>query len=297
MSISSTPRPSPRPSISSLSLASPTLSNPSSPPLTPHSTSFSKPPPRRARAALRDYYGLQTAAAATASKDGAVNGNDTDYADGADDGGGPGGWGQGGAGVGRSELDEQGFDAEGYVRRVLEREGLEGVLRVEGGLVGDWWREDWADGFGGAEIRALDGERKALVYDNYSKLITATDTIRKMRTSLEPLTPATATLSPAIAHIAELSSSLSTSLSMPQGAPRSGDDASQVTAQVEKARLQRQGVRYVLDAPSRIRRLVSDGRREEAEAEWAKVTTLLDRWEGVSGVEEVRREGEGALQA
>lgn len=31
-----------------------------------------------------------------------------------------------------------------------------------------------------AEIRGLDGERKALVYDNYSKLIAATDTIRKV---------------------------------------------------------------------------------------------------------------------
>lgn len=33
---------------------------------------------------------------------------------------------------------------------------------------------------GRAEIKGLDGERKALVYDNYSKLITATDTIRKV---------------------------------------------------------------------------------------------------------------------
>lgn len=33
----------------------------------------------------------------------------------------------------------------------------------------------------GAEIKGLDGERKALVYDNYSKLISATDTIRKVR--------------------------------------------------------------------------------------------------------------------
>ena len=35
-------------------------------------------------------------------------------------------------------------------------------------------------GVGVVEIRALDGERKALVYDNYSKLIAATDTIRKV---------------------------------------------------------------------------------------------------------------------
>lgn len=103
-----------------------------------------------------------------------------------------------------SELDREGFDAEKYVAEVLGREGLEGVLRVEAGLIGGelfycclifTW-EGWAiqnGGLGGEgaahadgmvarlEIRGLDGERKALVYDNYSKLITATDTIRKVR--------------------------------------------------------------------------------------------------------------------
>lgn len=35
---------------------------------------------------------------------------------------------------------------------------------------------------GCVEIRALDGEKKALVYDNYSKLIAAVETIRKVGT-------------------------------------------------------------------------------------------------------------------
>jgi hypothetical protein len=65
-----------------------------------------------------------------------------------------------------SDLDREGFDAGAYVRKLLEREGLEGVLKVENELVG--------------EIRGLDGDRKALVYDNYSKLISATDTIKKV---------------------------------------------------------------------------------------------------------------------
>lgn len=39
------------------------------------------------------------------------------------------------ADVRESELDRDGFDAEGYVQEVLRREGLEGVLRIEGGLV------------------------------------------------------------------------------------------------------------------------------------------------------------------
>lgn len=36
---------------------------------------------------------------------------------------------------------------------------------------------EWGDDI---EIKGLDGERKALVYDNYSKLITATETIGKV---------------------------------------------------------------------------------------------------------------------
>lgn len=69
------------------------------------------------------------------------------------------------------EIDKPGFDAEQYVKDVLSREGLEGILRVEARLVND--------------IRGIDGERKALVYDNYSKLIDATDTIHKVSQSTD----------------------------------------------------------------------------------------------------------------
>lgn len=64
------------------------------------------------------------------------------------------------------KLDIEGFDAGSFVRQILEVESLQGILALENELVG--------------EVRALDGERKALVYDNYSKLITATDTIKKV---------------------------------------------------------------------------------------------------------------------
>jgi len=43
------------------------------------------------------------------------------------------------ADVKESELDRGGFDAEKYVREVLERESLEGVLRVEAGLISGVW--------------------------------------------------------------------------------------------------------------------------------------------------------------
>ncbi|KAH7049438.1 Vps51/Vps67-domain-containing protein [Macrophomina phaseolina] len=183
-----------------------------------------------------------------------------------------------------SELDKEGFDAERYVKETLEREGLEGVLRVESGLV--------------SQIKGLDGERKALVYDNYSKLIAATDTIRKMRTNMDPLTPATSTLSPAISHIAETASALSASITehaMPKSrssSPLSTDGGDKKIDDKEK---QRQTVRWVLDAPRRFRAKVAEGKVDEAKNEWEEIQGLLEKWNGVKGVQEVRKACEDAL--
>lgn len=65
-----------------------------------------------------------------------------------------------------SEIDSESFDAEAYIKARLKDSSLEELLKTYTRVLG--------------EIRALDAEKKALVYDNYSKLITATETIRKV---------------------------------------------------------------------------------------------------------------------
>jgi hypothetical protein len=104
-------------------------------------------PPRRNRAALREFYNIKGTAAGEVSEQ-QLSSDQQHHSP-------------------LAALDARDFDAGAYVRNLLEKEGLDGVLKVENELVG--------------EIRGLDGERKALVYDNYSKLIAATDTIRKVR--------------------------------------------------------------------------------------------------------------------
>lgn len=71
-----------------------------------------------------------------------------------------------GSEVPASDLDAPDFNAAEYVARTMNTLGLEDLLRMYTQVVG--------------EVRALDAEKKALVYDNYSKLITATETIRKV---------------------------------------------------------------------------------------------------------------------
>ncbi|OJD35917.1 vacuolar protein sorting-associated protein 51 [Diplodia corticola] len=274
MSTIASPRPSS--SIRSPSSTRTSLEVPTSSSLA-RSSSKSRGARNRDRSALRDYYNLKSPAL----------GGPTSHPAGAD-----------GLGIDSvkeedaveaSELDREGFNAEEFVRRTLEREGLEGVLRVESGLVG--------------QIKGLDGERKALVYDNYSKLIAATDTIRKMRTNMDPLTPATSTLSPAISHIAETATALSASIAqhaLPKSrssSPASVVDGGGKKKKVDEKEKQRQTVRWVLDAPRRLRVKVDAGEVEEAAKEWEEIRGLLEKWNGVQGVDEVKMACEEAMVA
>lgn len=126
------------------------------------------------------------------------------------------------------------------------------------------------------------------MYDNYSKLIAATDTIRKMRTNMDPLAPTTHTLSPAISHIAETAASLSASMH-----ERPGKAKTEVRVEIDDGKSkERDTVRWVLDTPRRLREMLDDDREEEAEKEWVDVKRILEKWKGVGGVEELWEECE-----
>jgi hypothetical protein len=152
------------------------------------------------------------------------------------------------------------------------------------------------------EIRNLDSDRKSLVYDNYSKLLSATSTIRRMRGNMDPLTPATHTLGPAISHIAETASSLSSSMQGLQAKPdglgisvRVEEDDDEKEAEDERQK-QKETVRWVLDTPRRLQELIDQDQDEEAEQDWEHVDKILSQWKGVAGVAELREECENIMR-
>lgn len=182
--------------------------------------------------------------------------------------------------VAESELDAPDFNAEEYVKHCLETQRLSELLRTYNGVL--------------ADIRALDAEKKALVYDNYSKLIAATETIRKMRTNMDPLNPMASTLDPAIASIYERAQLIKDELKSSLGdGPRQGRDA----AERRKAR---NTAKKVLETPENVRMLVAEGKMEEAREQWEAVRKLLDRWQerGIGGqdVATCIEDGDGALR-
>lgn len=152
------------------------------------------------------------------------------------------------------------------------------------------------------EIRNLDSDRKSLVYDNYSKLLSATSTIRRMRGNMDPLAPTTHTLGPAISHIAETATSLSSSMQGAQAKPdglgisvRIEPDAAETEAS-SQAQAQKDTVRWVLDTPRRLRELIDRDQDDQAEADWDQVRKILDKWDSVAGVKELRAECESIME-
>lgn len=106
---------------------------------------------------------------------------------------------------------------------------------------------------------------------------------------MDPLTPTTSTLAPAISHIAETAGTLSNELSAHVPAEKSKD--------VLRQSKERQTVQWVLDTPERLEQLLLDDKKDEAHRDWDAVRILLDRWNGIQGVEDVRVSCEKALGA
>jgi hypothetical protein len=230
--------------------------------------------PRRNRSALRDYYNLKPPGAdQSASRDVSRSRSvprTTDAGDISNPSALPSG----------TELDGADFDPHRYVEHLLSTSTLSTVLKAENTLVGD--------------IRTLDGERKALVYDNYSKLIRAVETIGKMRRSMDergaPLTM-TKTLGPAIAFVAETAG----------GLIKEGEEQRRRMKEAKAEdgasglKNEKDTVRWVLAAPLRLEKLVAEDRREDAEKDWKEIQQLLDAWGEIKGVAEIRESCEKVM--
>jgi hypothetical protein len=126
---------------------------------------------------------------------------------------------------------------------------------------------------------------------------------------MDPLTPTTHTLGPAISHIAQTAASLSSSMQDLQPQPGGlgiqihveGDeqDKQDKKASEEKQkhkRRQQETVKWVLDTPRRLRNMLDEGQDVQAQNEWDEVNSILNRWENVAGVKELRDECEQIMK-
>jgi len=241
---------------------------------------------RANRAALREYYNIKKASPGTTPTLEVTDAPTSPLSPNGSIGGFFGGSDAGGPGAGAlSELDSPTLDAEEFARRALATSGLAELLALQARVLG--------------EMRALDAERKALVYDNYSKLISATETIRRMRANMDPLNPVAATLDPAVARIYEQASGMRDA-ARKRGAGRPGDLGEAEDSGARRRMRTRELAVEALGTPDRLRALVAEGRVDEARKEWELPRRLLMTWKerglGGSDVDACIQEGDAALR-
>lgn len=70
-------------------------------------------------------------------------------------------------------LNSSEFDPEAYVNNLILKKRLDELVAVEEDMV--------------QNVRRLDNEMQHLVYENYNKFLTATNTVRKMQTEFNKL--------------------------------------------------------------------------------------------------------------
>ena len=232
------------------------------------SASTPRPPQRRNRAALRDYYNLKKPQAETLSRTASIASVASDSTLASIE---P----TGTTSTVTAQLDKQDFDENEYISRLLSTSSLREILKVEATLV--------------SEIRNLDGERKALVYDNYSKLIKAVGTIGEMQKGMHGEQGGLKEIDGLEKKMDELRTSV-----VELASERGGDDGSsrhkrlQRKTQEEKRAI----VSRVVNAPRNLQKLIDSGKTDEAVKEWDVVLSYLGKWKDVKGVSEIRQKCE-----
>jgi vacuolar protein sorting-associated protein 51 len=283
----SSPAATPRitsPSIASVNspLGTPTSSHRSSldytrDPTTPTAKDPTPKPARRNRAALRDYYNLKPHAPSTpiqrtASITSTISNSTTTTVTDLD---------TPTATNLPASLDTPSFSPQTFIDSLLKTASLTDLLKTEGALI--------------SEIRTLDGERKALVYDNYSKLIAAVGTLAEMQRGMQTglgggaIGVGTGAKGGDMARLEGKFEGLEVLVKemAPEGGSADEDDEEE-----EELRRQQETVRWALGAPERLERLEG----EEQEKEWVEIKRLLDEWDGVEGVVELGKACVDAMQ-
>jgi len=187
-----------------------------------------------------------------------------------------------------SELDAPGFDPAAYVSNLVSTASLAELLSAYTRVA--------------SEMRALDAERKGLVYDNYSRLIGATEMIRKMRRATEGEgeegdEEGWKKLQEVVGEVYSLAEKVRTEAGLGRSA---GGDQTEDEEQKRRRERTRELAREVVRAVGRVKKLVREGRVEEAKKEWEMPRRLLVKWKemGVGGedVGGLLEDGDAALR-
>ncbi|ANB15676.1 hypothetical protein AWJ20_3314 [Sugiyamaella lignohabitans] len=150
------------------------------------------------------------------------------------------------------ELDVPGTTVDEYIRNLMKDSDLKTVVKTENKLV--------------SEIRALDSEQKALVYNNYNKLIAAANTLESMHKNND------------LSQVHELKSSLAKVSETVKGTVSQSSSAPPADSAQILTSDQIHAARWLLASNKYLDTLLAANRKEEAKQLAGQTVKLIERW-------------------
>ncbi|CAN0049278.1 unnamed protein product, partial [Discosporangium mesarthrocarpum] len=170
------------------------------------------------------------------------------------------------------DVDSANFDSEAYVRGLLKKEKLEGLLRKDEEMV--------------REVKKLDSDMQMLVYENYNKFISATDTIRKMARNVEGMEKEMADLGVSMDRISEGSERVNASLA---------GNRSKLDKLVRVRRLLER-LDFLFQLPQKLEEAVQDGEYAKTIRYFSMTKDILRKHSHVSSFGAIQRECEETVR-
>ncbi|KAG7400834.1 Vacuolar protein sorting-associated protein 51 [Phytophthora boehmeriae] len=169
-------------------------------------------------------------------------------------------------------IDSPGFDPKIYVKELLEARGLNDLLATDDQLI--------------REVKELDTSMQMLVYENYNKFISATDTIRKMKNNVASMEDEVGRVVASMDTITAKSESINVAL-----APQ----RSKVEKLIGVRRLLKR-FEFIFELPQRLNTAVKQKEYANATKYYLLARRILGRYEHISSFKTIQVEAEKIIQ-
>ncbi|CAF3908524.1 unnamed protein product, partial [Rotaria sp. Silwood2] len=164
-----------------------------------------------------------------------------------------------------TNIDSPGFDPETYVTKLLRESRLTQLIDKEQLLT--------------KQIKTLDNEMQTLVYENYNKFISATDTIRQMKKDFK-------TMEDEMTH---LISTMSTINSNNRQIHLTLDNRRQEIRKLTSIHLLLQKLQYLFQLPNKLKEYADDNQYDLAVNTYTKALKALQKYEHVPSFNHIQQ--------
>ena len=164
------------------------------------------------------------------------------------------------------DIDAPGFDAAKYAAELVQTMPLRQLLSRKSQLE--------------SEMKQLDSDMKTLVYENYAKFITATDTIRTMKTNVSMMEQ----------DIQGLTQTMAAACSTADTIDEALKEKREKLVKLSSVAQLLNKLKFVVDLPTRLRTAVQMGAYTEAIRDYKRAAVLLDKHKDLPSFSSIRAE-------